>query len=268
MAMWVEALFGGVGAICFALMMVPQVVLNTKRRCTEGLSWGLVLPWHIAGVMFVGVTLAHENPSWFAALSMFSQVFFCGICEVQMFFFRRVEKGWRRRTLMSAWYVALTAMSCLACAGCYYFFKASSEEVDFILGELVPSVLIALGFIPEFYEFISSMSIEGYSFGVTFFDVVGSAGNAATYLMRELAIQGDGRLAGPGFPHQDEALVNKLAEAAPFLTIIAMHIVLLMLAAWVVCNQPSSCSVEAEVDNSTDPSEDENLDGSPVMCSI
>ena len=29
------------------------------------------------------------------------------------------------------------------------------------------------------------MSIEGYSFGVTFFDVVGSAGNAATYLMRD-----------------------------------------------------------------------------------
>ena len=38
---------------------------------------------------------------------------------------------------------------------------------------------------------------------------------------QKLAIQGDGRLAGPGFPHQDEALVNKLAEAAPFLTIIA-----------------------------------------------
>ena len=29
------------------------------------------------------------------------------------------------------------------------------------------------------------MSIEGYSFGVTFFDVVGSAGNAAVYFMRE-----------------------------------------------------------------------------------
>jgi hypothetical protein len=29
------------------------------------------------------------------------------------------------------------------------------------------------------------MSIEGYSFGVTFFDVVGSAGNAALYFMRE-----------------------------------------------------------------------------------
>lgn len=36
------------------------------------------------------------------------------------------------------------------------------------------------------------MSIEGYSFGVTFFDVVGSAGNAAVYFMREAAA-GDAR---------------------------------------------------------------------------
>ena len=38
---------------------------------------------------------------------------------------------------------------------------------------------------PRFHEFVSSMSIEGYSFGVTFFDVVGSAGNTALYFMRE-----------------------------------------------------------------------------------
>ena len=29
------------------------------------------------------------------------------------------------------------------------------------------------------------MSIEGYSFGVTFFDVVGSAGNTVVYFLRE-----------------------------------------------------------------------------------
>lgn len=37
----------------------------------------------------------------------------------------------------------------------------------------------------RFYEFISSMSIEGYSFGVTAFDVIGSAGNTVVYFMRD-----------------------------------------------------------------------------------
>ena len=28
--------------------------------CPIGLSWGLVVPWHIAGILFVGVTVAHK----------------------------------------------------------------------------------------------------------------------------------------------------------------------------------------------------------------
>jgi len=72
---WLQALCGGIGTLCFALMLVPQVALNTRRRSTEGLSWGLVVPWHIAGILFVGVTVAHKNPSWFSAVSMFMQVF-------------------------------------------------------------------------------------------------------------------------------------------------------------------------------------------------
>ena len=49
--------------------------------------------------------------------------------------------------------------------------------------QISPSHSFASG--PRFHEFVSSMSIEGYSFGVTFFDVVGSAGNTALYFMRE-----------------------------------------------------------------------------------
>lgn len=241
---WLQALCGGIGTLCFALMLVPQVVLNTRRRSTEGLSWGLVVPWHVAGILFVGVTLAHKQPSWFSALSMFMQVFCCGICEVQMYFFHRVEKGCRRRLLMTAAYTVLTVLSCLACAGCYLFFTTTGDQLDFILGELVPSILIGLGFFPEFHEFVSSMSIEGYSFGVTFFDVVGSAGNAALYFMRE-----------------EEPWSERVSEAAPFLTIIFMHLILLILAAWVVCHasgkplkapSPAPTSEESEASTEVD----------------
>lgn len=239
---WLQALCGGIGTLCFALMLVPQVVLNTRRRSTEGLSWGLVVPWHVAGILFVGVTLAHTQPSWFSALSMFMQVFCCGICEVQMYFFHRVEKGCHRRLLMTAAYTVLTALSCLACAGCYLFFITTGDQLDFILGELAPSILIGLGFFPEFHEFVSSMSIEGYSFGVTFFDVVGSAGNAALYFMRE-----------------EEPWSERVSEAAPFLTIIFMHVILLILAAWVVCHASRTKALKDASDPnapSSAPSED------------
>lgn len=217
---WLESSFGVVGAICFALMLVPQVVLNTRRRCTQGLSWGLVIPWHVAGILFVGVTVAAENPQWFSALSMFSQVFFCGICEVQMIAFRRCEKGCRRRLLMSAGYVIITIFSVALCWAAYAGFLVLPHSADFVLGDLIPSALIGLGFFPEFYEFISSMSIEGYSFGVTALDVIGSAANSLLYFVRE-----------------DEPLSKRFAETAPFLTIIVMHIFLVALAMWVVYHQ-------------------------------
>mmetsp|Transcript_30589 Transcript_30589/g.57233 ORF Transcript_30589/g.57233 Transcript_30589/m.57233 type:complete len:246 (-) Transcript_30589:202-939(-) len=214
---WLEGSLGTVGAICFALMLVPQVVLNTKRRSTEGLSWGLVVPWHVAGILFVGVTVAAERPQWFSALSMFSQAFCCGICEVQMVAFRRCEKGCQRRLWMSVAYVAVTVVSVALCAGAYAAFLALPATADFIVGDLIPSALIGLGFFPEFWEFISSRSIEGYSFGVTALDVIGSAANAMLFYARE-----------------DEPMATRSAHAAPFLTIIVMHVVLVALAVWVV----------------------------------
>lgn len=56
---------------------------------------------------------------------------------------------------------------------------------------------------PRFHEFVSAMSIEGYSFGVTFFDVVGSAGNAALYFMREEELLREAMGRAPGAPVVD-----------------------------------------------------------------
>merc|ERR1712060_823253 len=92
------------------------------------------------------------------------------------------------------------------------------SDVALGIGDLLPSLLLALGFLPQFREFLQSWSVEGYSFGVTFFDVVGSAGNTIKLL------------ASPG-----ASFGTALVDAPPFLVIIAMHGVLLSIVAVIAC---------------------------------
>merc|ERR1712146_663880 len=101
-------------------------------------------------------------------------------------------------------------------------------------GDILPSLLLALGFLPQFREFLQTWSIEGYSFGVTFFDVFGSTGNT-------IAI-----LAAPG-----SSLGAALLDALPFLLIISMHGILLTIAAVITCRpraaeSKSKSNLEAE----------------------
>merc|ERR1712151_814587 len=77
------------------------------------------------------------------------------------------------------------------------------SDVALAIGDLLPSLLLALGFLPQFREFLQSWSVDGYSFGVTFFDVVGSAGNTIKLL------------ASPG-----SSLGTALVDSLPFLVIL------------------------------------------------
>jgi len=219
-ATWLLASLGTVGALCFALMMVPQVVLNARRCSTEGLSLGLVLPWHAAGVIFAGGELAAKSPSLFSILSFAAMVFFCGTCEVQRFVYQRSKvesfSCCKHLALVAGGSLLVASASGAVVTGFYFITIAATPQAAHVLSGIVPSILLAVGFLPEFHEFWSTKSIEGYSFGVTFFDIVGSAANSAIY-----------------FATQSPSKAT--ASSAPFLTIIIMHVLLVCLAIFIVC---------------------------------
>jgi len=219
-AKWLLASLGTVGALCFALMMVPQVVLNARRCSTEGLSLGLVLPWHAAGVIFAGGELAAKSPSLFSILSFTAMAFFCGTCEVQRFVYQKSMADQlsfcKHLALVSGGSLLVASASGAVVTGFYFITAAATPQAAHVISEIVPSTLLAVGFLPEFHEFWSTKSIEGYSFGVTVFDIVGSAANCAVYFATESPSQA-------------------IASSAPFLTIIIMHVLLVCLAIFIVC---------------------------------
>ncbi|KAJ1633262.1 hypothetical protein T492DRAFT_982516 [Pavlovales sp. CCMP2436] len=218
-----EALIGGcgaVGAAAFAAMMVPQVLLNHRRVSTEGLSVGLVLLWHLAGMLYFAFAFAQRESVWLL-VSMGSFLTVTAVLEAQVLAYgyrtRWVEAQLPERLQQyGLWVTAahIGLFNLLAGVLLGYVLRHAPEPVVMASGTVLPAALFAAGFVPQLAEFGRSWSVEGYSFLVTTFDVVGSAANMALIFLGD----GDG----------------KWLASAPFLSIVVMHALLLCLAGLIV----------------------------------
>jgi len=92
---------------------------------------------------------------------------------------------------------------------------------SFALGDLASSVLFVVGFLPQLREFVVSRDTSGYSFALTAIDFTGCLANVAVL-----------------FAPCRTTAVEALGHAAPFVAIMAMHCVLVLIAALVRCLGP------------------------------
>lgn len=211
------------GTLGFVFMLMPQIALNASKRSTEGLSTGLVGIWHLSAI-FMAAFYATQPDSACALWSMIIFSVASAVIEGQIVAFRPAlaeKSSWTRSVVLVGISMFFIAISAAATVLITWILLQVSADAANVIGNYVPCSFLALGFLPQYQEFISTWSIEGYSFGVTFFDVMGSAGNAVVIL------------AGLGStPSQT------LTEAAPFFLLIAMHVVLLCIAAVIVCSRP------------------------------
>jgi uncharacterized protein with PQ loop repeat len=206
----VGLLFGSVGAACFALMLVPQAALNHRRASTAGLSLALVVLWHSAAVLYLSY-MTHMHGSTWLLLSMSSFSVVSALIEAQVLAY----SGRGPRTILPM-ALSFAALSLGFGFGLGRVLGMLPDAVVFAVGTVCPALLFSVGFLPQFAEFLSTLSIEGYSFTVTALDVLGSAANTVVVF-------------------RDEGLVPAAwLGAAPFIAIIALHAVLLCIAAGIV----------------------------------
>lgn len=201
---------GLVGAACFASMMIPQILLNRRRKSTEGLSLGLVVLWHLGAVFYIAYVHAEDGSLWIL-FSMGSFVVTNAVLESQTIAYARQLELYLWPTAMG-----LSTLSIVAGVLLGEVLRISPQGVKLALGSVFPAALFALGFLPQFHEFVSRRSIEGYSFCVTFIDVLGSAANTVVIF------------------HGETRVPMAFASSSPFLSIIALHAILLCIAAHVV----------------------------------
>lgn len=204
---------GFVGAACFASMMIPQILLNRRRQSTEGLSLGLVALWHLGAVFYIAYVHAEDESLWIL-FSMGSFVVTNAVLEAQAIAYPR-----QLAFAILPMAMGLSTLSIMAGVLLGEVLRVSPRSVLLALGSVVPAALFALGFLPQFHEFVSRRSIEGYSLFVSLFDVLGSAANTVVIFHGEVHVS------------------TAFASSAPFLSIIVLHAVLLSIAALVVSQQ-------------------------------
>lgn len=208
------------------LMLLPQVAENARNKSTEGLSMALVFLWHAAAILSAAFFLCSDD--LFMILSMASFATCCSIIEGQYVGYSS-KKGPGPNCLI----LAVSALGVTVSTGIVFLlvmlFKAVPASTTPV-GDITPSFLLGLGFLPQYYTFLSTWSIKGYSFGVTAFDVTASVANTVVLLGSNMAF------------------AEAAASAAPFLVIICMHAGLVILAAVITC---SSKRTSADVDQTS-----------------
>ncbi|KAG8469079.1 hypothetical protein KFE25_007597 [Diacronema lutheri] len=207
---------GSVGTICFASLLAPQVLLNARRRSTAGLELSLVVLWHVASIVYGASLLAEEASIWLL-LSMGS---FCALSAV----LEGQEAAYARssRVPIVVWAAGLTVASVVAVVLLAVPLRSAPAAIEHVIGEGIPASLFAAGFAPQLHTFMRTKSLEGYSFGVTLLDVVGSAANCGVLLLSPT------RANAPSF----------FVSALPFLVIIALHGVLISVALHITFGLP------------------------------
>lgn len=207
------------------LMLLPQVAENARNKSTEGLSMALVFLWHAAAILSAAFFLCSDD--LFMILSMASFATCCSIIEGQYMGYSKKGPG------PNCLILAVSALGVTVSTGIVFLlvmlFKAVPASTTPV-GDITPSLLLGLGFLPQYYTFLSTWSIKGYSFGVTAFDVTASVANTVVLLGSNMAF------------------AEAAASAAPFLVIICMHAGLVILAAVITC---SSKRTSAEVDQTS-----------------
>mmetsp|Transcript_9492 Transcript_9492/g.28149 ORF Transcript_9492/g.28149 Transcript_9492/m.28149 type:complete len:271 (-) Transcript_9492:353-1165(-) len=222
---------GAIGAACFALLLAPQAYLNHTRRSTEGLSVALVILWHVGSLVYGGALLADGASFWLLA-SMGCFCVMSAVLEGQLAVYRYA--------ITTPILVVITVLSAVSMVGVYglsLVFALAPATVRMLLGDALPAVFFGIGFFPQLKIFVHTRSIAGYSFGVTAFDVAGAAANVAVLVLEDKYDVAGGKDA-PSSGEEQAVPPNVWVEALPFLTIIALHFVLVVVALWVVMCAP------------------------------
>lgn len=174
---FLASFFGYVRLAALALIMVPQMVHNAKRQSVEGLSFATIALWLFGSTALTVLLIVYGLEVSLIAANL---VYLAGIGVVtfQLFYYQQHALEVRtsfphallRTTALLLIEAALATLYALALARC-----GGSQKTLLTLLELVPSVCVGVGFLPQIYSCIQKRSTKGISSRLIVLDLVGAA---------------------------------------------------------------------------------------------
>lgn len=201
---------GYMAAVCIVLLMAPQIYHNFVRKSVHGLSLLMVVAWHLASTLVTGYAVFEEAVLPLIIMWGINALSFV-VVEAQFVLYHEepvhdpadgttdehppvdhnggVEhqkikehgekdavNGAANSVVVGKAALATLVLTLLTLGGSlasYAVCKYTGEILGIIVGSIVPTVLLAAGFLPQIKEIFVLKSTEGFSFGVTCLDIIG-----------------------------------------------------------------------------------------------
>lgn len=167
----VSNVFGTLGAICWSVQLLPQIILNYRRHSAAGLSPSFMLCWAAAGIpLGVYNIVQHFN----VALQVQPQI----LTTLSLFTWAQCAYYERRWTLLRAMLVALLIAAFMAAVEVGLVFAVRialnrGTEWPATLLAALAAFLLALGVFEQYIAIWKNKSVEGISFLFCGIDALG-----------------------------------------------------------------------------------------------
>ncbi|KAG0265897.1 hypothetical protein BG011_003822 [Mortierella polycephala] len=170
----IENVFGMLGIVFWSFQLLPQVIDNYKAKSTEGLSYSMFLFWALAALGFGSYGVVEHlsipiivQPQIFGALS--------ALCYLQCLYYGK-RTHWSLQTTLVAAVAMFVAMVGIQ-VGAVYGTRAGKDhgiKGTVEAAGIIPILLLAIGFVPQYVDFYRHRSVVGVSMAFIAADGLGA----------------------------------------------------------------------------------------------
>ncbi|KAF9990027.1 hypothetical protein BGZ75_004015 [Mortierella antarctica] len=156
-----ENVFGMLGIVFWSFQLLPQVIDNYKAKSTEGLSYSMFFIWTLAALGFGSYSIVED-------LSI--PIIMC-YCQCLYYGMR-----WSLRRTVVASSVMFVAMAGIQVAAVYGTRAGKDHQVTGTVeaAGIIPILLLALGFMPQYADIYKDRSVVGVSMAFIAADALGA----------------------------------------------------------------------------------------------
>ncbi|KAG0365706.1 PQ loop repeat-domain-containing protein [Gamsiella multidivaricata] len=180
-----ENVFGMLGIIFWSFQLLPQIIDNYKAKTTKGLSPIMFLLWTLAALGFGSYSIVEDLS---VPIIIQPHVFglFSTICFLQCLYYDRKARWSMNHTILISFLllISLAGME----VGAYYGTRAGlrhSVPGTIHAAGIIPVVLLGLGFLPQYVNFLQHHTVQGVSMVFISADAAGSVFSLISLAFRE-----------------------------------------------------------------------------------
>jgi len=180
-----ENIFGYLGALCWAVQLIPQIWKSWRSKDTEGLSHWLVLLWGLSAP-FLGVYVIVQNLN--VPLILQPQLF----CTFALVSWGQCQYYGSKRSLLAC--ILLTGSVAITLGGfetgMVFVVKSSSHDIEVNQRALqffgiFSSILISVALFPQYYEIWRLGEVMGISITFMAVDLLGGVFSDLSLIFKE-----------------------------------------------------------------------------------